>query len=143
MSEHILTHQHQAHKHQTHNHAASGWRIHCGVEVTESSTNKQHTLSPWVMDPSFLDHPRHASAAAGVVAQATAPQPPSPSQSTSLKGEPGTPPQTIDVMPKLQASGASCSCPALPRPEETPRISALHSGYCTCTPRNGCIKSLN
>jgi hypothetical protein len=26
-------------------HAASGWRIHCGVEVTESSTNKQHTLS--------------------------------------------------------------------------------------------------
>ena len=40
MSEHILTH-----KHQTHNHAASGWRIHCGVEVTELSTNKQHTLS--------------------------------------------------------------------------------------------------
>jgi hypothetical protein len=26
-------------------HAASGWRIHCGVEVTELSTNKQHTLS--------------------------------------------------------------------------------------------------
>jgi hypothetical protein len=25
-----------------------GWRIHCGVEVTESSTNKQHTLSPGV-----------------------------------------------------------------------------------------------
>jgi hypothetical protein len=22
------------------------WRIHCGVEVTELSTNKQHTLSP-------------------------------------------------------------------------------------------------
>jgi len=22
-----------------------GWRIHCGVEVTESSTNKQHTFS--------------------------------------------------------------------------------------------------
>jgi hypothetical protein len=22
-----------------------GWRIHCGVEVTESSTNKQHHLS--------------------------------------------------------------------------------------------------
>ena len=22
-----------------------GWRIHCGVEVTESSTNKQHSLS--------------------------------------------------------------------------------------------------
>jgi hypothetical protein len=45
MSEHILTHKHQAHKHQTNNHAASGWRIHCGVEVTESSTNKQLTLS--------------------------------------------------------------------------------------------------
>jgi hypothetical protein len=27
------------------NHAASAWRIHCGVEVTELSTNKQHTLS--------------------------------------------------------------------------------------------------
>jgi hypothetical protein len=26
-------------------HAASGWRIHCGVEVTELSTNNQHTLS--------------------------------------------------------------------------------------------------
>ena len=26
-------------------HAASGWCIHCGVEVTELSTNKQHTLS--------------------------------------------------------------------------------------------------
>ena len=25
-------------------HAASGWCIHCGVEVTELSTNKQHTL---------------------------------------------------------------------------------------------------
>ena len=25
-------------------HAGSGWRIHCGVEVTELSTNKQHTL---------------------------------------------------------------------------------------------------
>ena len=24
-----------------------GWRIHCGVEVTELSTNKQHTLSLW------------------------------------------------------------------------------------------------
>jgi hypothetical protein len=45
MSEHILAHKHQAHKHQTHNHAAHGWRIHCGVEVTELSTNKQHTLS--------------------------------------------------------------------------------------------------
>jgi hypothetical protein len=40
MSEYILTH-----KQQTHPHAASGWRIHCGVEVTELSTNKQHTLS--------------------------------------------------------------------------------------------------
>jgi hypothetical protein len=38
-------HKHQTHKHQTHNHAASGWRIHCGVEVTELSTNKQHSLS--------------------------------------------------------------------------------------------------
>jgi hypothetical protein len=45
MSEHILTHKYQTHKHQTHNHAASGWRIHCDVEVTESSTNKQHTFS--------------------------------------------------------------------------------------------------
>jgi hypothetical protein len=44
MSEHILTHKHQAHKHQTHNHTASDWRIHCGVEVTESSTNKQLSL---------------------------------------------------------------------------------------------------
>ena len=26
-------------------HAASGWRIHCGVEATELSTNKQDTLS--------------------------------------------------------------------------------------------------
>jgi hypothetical protein len=43
MSEHILTHKHQTHKHQAHNHAASGWRIHCGVEVTELSTNKQHS----------------------------------------------------------------------------------------------------
>ena len=40
MSEYILTH-----KHQTHNHPASGWHIHCGVEVTEWRTNKQHTLS--------------------------------------------------------------------------------------------------
>jgi len=29
---------------ETHNYAASGWRIHRGVEVTELSTNKQHTL---------------------------------------------------------------------------------------------------
>ena len=43
MSEYILTH-----KHHTHPHAASGWRIHCGVEVTELSTNKQHTFSPSV-----------------------------------------------------------------------------------------------
>ena len=40
MSEYILTH-----KHHTHTHAASAWRIHCGVEVTELSINKQHTLS--------------------------------------------------------------------------------------------------
>jgi hypothetical protein len=46
MSEHILAHKHQVHKHQTHNHAAHGRRMHCGVEVTELSTNKQHTLSP-------------------------------------------------------------------------------------------------
>jgi hypothetical protein len=42
MSEHILT---RKHKHHTHPQAAFGWRIHCGVEVTELSTNKQHTLS--------------------------------------------------------------------------------------------------
>ena len=30
------------------------WRIHCGVEVTESSTNKQHTLSlPRYRSPSI------------------------------------------------------------------------------------------
>jgi hypothetical protein len=23
-----------------------GWRMHCGAEVTESSTNKQHHLGP-------------------------------------------------------------------------------------------------
>ena len=45
MSEHILTHTNHTHQHQAHNHAASGWRIHCGVEVTELSTNKQHNLS--------------------------------------------------------------------------------------------------
>jgi hypothetical protein len=28
-----------------------GWRIHCGVEVTESSTNKQHSLSLSALDP--------------------------------------------------------------------------------------------
>jgi hypothetical protein len=43
MSEHILAHKHQVHKHQTHNHAAHGRSIHCSVEVTELSTNKQHT----------------------------------------------------------------------------------------------------
>jgi hypothetical protein len=42
MSKYILTH-----KHHTHPHNASGWRIHCGVEVTELSTNKQHTLPLW------------------------------------------------------------------------------------------------
>ncbi len=40
MSEYILTH-----KHHTNTHAVSGWRIHCGVGVTELSTNKQHSLS--------------------------------------------------------------------------------------------------
>jgi hypothetical protein len=45
MSEHILTHKHQAHKHHTHPHAASAWCIHCGVEVTQLSTNKQLSLS--------------------------------------------------------------------------------------------------
>jgi len=29
-------------------HAAFAWRIHCGVEVTELSTNKQHTLSLYI-----------------------------------------------------------------------------------------------
>jgi hypothetical protein len=42
MSEYILTH-----KHHTHTHSASGCCIHCGVEVTELSTNKQHTLPLW------------------------------------------------------------------------------------------------
>jgi hypothetical protein len=50
MSEHILAHTHQVHKHQTNNHAASGCRILCGVEVTELSTNKQHTLSHLALD---------------------------------------------------------------------------------------------
>ena len=38
-------------------HAASGWSIHCGVEVTELSTNKQHTLSrmPMPLGGSALD----------------------------------------------------------------------------------------
>jgi hypothetical protein len=43
MSEHILT---RKHKHHTHTHAAIGWRIHCGVEVTELSTIKQHSDNP-------------------------------------------------------------------------------------------------
>ena len=34
-------------------HAASGWRIHCGVEVTELSTNKQHTLSLLLIDQMY------------------------------------------------------------------------------------------
>ena len=42
MSEHILT---RKHKHHTHTHATFGWRIHCGVEVTELSTNKQQSLN--------------------------------------------------------------------------------------------------
>jgi hypothetical protein len=60
MSEHILAHAHQVHKHQTHNHAASGWRIHCGVEVTELSTNKQHTLSHKHTDTYTPHRHRHA-----------------------------------------------------------------------------------
>ncbi len=32
-------------------HAASGWRIHCGVEVTELSTNKQHSLWNYSTSP--------------------------------------------------------------------------------------------
>ena len=51
------THKHQTHKHQTHKHTRRrksgvqfrrrgfGRRMHLGVEVTESSTNKQHHLS--------------------------------------------------------------------------------------------------
>jgi tRNA(Leu) C34 or U34 (ribose-2'-O)-methylase TrmL len=30
---------------QTQTPRGSGWRVHCGVEVTESSTNKQQTLA--------------------------------------------------------------------------------------------------
>ncbi len=36
-------------------HAAFGWRIQCGVEVTELSTNKQHSLSHYWLDPGFFD----------------------------------------------------------------------------------------
>jgi hypothetical protein len=43
-------------KSQTHHHAASGWRIHRGVEVTESSTNKQHTLSITHLQQKPLDN---------------------------------------------------------------------------------------
>ena len=41
-----------------------GWRMHCGVEVTESSTNKQHHL--WREDrcPVVSKHPLHSRAAA-------------------------------------------------------------------------------
>ncbi len=39
----------------THTHAAFGWRIHCGVEVTELSTNKQHSLSPIQTIPAPTD----------------------------------------------------------------------------------------
>jgi hypothetical protein len=43
ISEHTFTHKH------THTSCTtsrgSGWRIHCGVKVTELSTNKQHTHS--------------------------------------------------------------------------------------------------
>jgi hypothetical protein len=41
-------------------HAASGWRIHCGVEVTELSTNKQHTLSHHVGDFAGEQNSLHA-----------------------------------------------------------------------------------
>ena len=37
----------------SHSSASAGCRIHCGVEVTESSTNKQHTLS-FPLDPPLL-----------------------------------------------------------------------------------------
>jgi hypothetical protein len=45
----FLAHHHDAHLH-THKHTSCtsrgfGWRIHCGVEVTELTTNKQHTLT--------------------------------------------------------------------------------------------------
>jgi hypothetical protein len=41
-------------------HSAFGWRIHCGVEVTELSTNKQHTLSGAVVaeGADVVDWPR-------------------------------------------------------------------------------------
>ena len=41
-----------------------GWRIHCGVEVTESRTNKQHTLSQKrVRQPVWIIHVLHAELA--------------------------------------------------------------------------------
>jgi len=42
LTEYIVTHKHT---HIIHNIRGFGWRIHCGVEVTESSTNKQHILN--------------------------------------------------------------------------------------------------
>ena len=39
-------------------HTASGWRIHCGVEVTELSTNKQHTLTGEVLTTDGCQLPR-------------------------------------------------------------------------------------
>jgi hypothetical protein len=43
-SEHILTHKPNAQTPNTQPRGL-GWGIHCGVEVTELSTNKQHTLT--------------------------------------------------------------------------------------------------
>jgi hypothetical protein len=39
-----------------------GWRIHCGVEVTESSTIKQHTLS--IKSGAMSSRARHPSMSA-------------------------------------------------------------------------------
>jgi hypothetical protein len=36
-----------------------GWRIHCGVEVTESSTNKQHTLCVQKAVPYYIYYTIH------------------------------------------------------------------------------------
>jgi hypothetical protein len=44
-SEHIYIQRHTHHAH--HCQSSGSGRIHCGVEVTELSTNKQHTLSPF------------------------------------------------------------------------------------------------
>jgi hypothetical protein len=35
-----------------------GWRMHCGVEVTESSTNKQHHLSKVIYPKGAFYHTR-------------------------------------------------------------------------------------